>query len=68
MKLSKIITRINRANLTERMLTRLVNIHGCSPWSGGFLEAQIALLSVNGKITKNEARKFTQHLMELNKQ
>lgn len=68
MKLSKIITRINRAKLTERMLTRLVNVHGCSPWSGGFLHACIALLSVSGKITRKEARKFTQHLMELNKQ
>lgn len=63
MKLSKIITKIHKANLTKRFLTRLVTVHGC--WVESFLESQISQLEITDKITRDEARKYRQWLVEI---
>ena len=63
MKLSKIITKIHKTRLTKRFLTRLVTVHGC--WAKSFLESQIAQLETTDKITRGEARKYRQWLVEI---
>ena len=63
MQLAKIITRINRTKITKRFLTRLVTVHGC--WAESFLESQIAQLETTDKITRGEARKYRQWLVEI---
>jgi len=63
MKLSKIFTRLNKANLTKRFLTRLVTVHGC--WAETFLDCQITSLEITGKITRKQAKKYKQWLNEI---
>lgn len=65
MKLSKIITKIHKTRLTKRFLTRLVTVHGCSSWVAGFLDTQISQLETTDKITRGEARKYRQWLVEI---
>ena len=63
MKLSKIITKIHKTRLTKRFLTRLVTVHGC--WAESFLESQISQLETTDKITRGEAKKYRQWLVEI---